>query len=99
MPLPAEGPIQLSAYLDDELDRAEAGKVEALLTAHPELLETYLLIKQVCETLTNWDRLDCTDVAASPSFEKNLSKRLECVRCEERCALNPSFSLAIQSRN
>lgn len=73
---PAEDLIQLSAYLDRELDGAEAERVAALLLTNSVLAEEYNLLKQVCDVLSYWDKYDCMDVCASPTFEHDLAKRL-----------------------
>ncbi len=99
MAAPAEVLIQLSAYLDGELDRAEAGRIAALLVSNPAVAEEHELLRQICDTLTRWDTIDSTGVAASPSFIPKLSERLRQLRADSSKSFKNPHSLTFAARN
>jgi anti-sigma factor RsiW len=100
MAYPADVLIQLSAYLDGELDGAEAGRIAVLLVSNPAISEEYEFLKQICSTLTNWDRIDCSGrLCASPSFEPKLTERLSRLRANGRNSVSNSHSLSTATHN
>ncbi len=96
---PAEDLIQLSAYLDRELDGAEAGRIAALLLTNSALAEEYKLLKQIRDELSCWDKYDCIDVCASPAFEDKLTERLRQLRGAGSKSPGASANLTTVSRN
>ena len=96
---PAESLIQLSAYLDGELDGAETGWVAALLLTNSALAEEYKLLKQIRDELCCWDKYDCVDVYASPAFEHELTERLGLLRGTASKSLSTNSYLTTVSRN
>jgi hypothetical protein len=99
MEAPAECLIQLSAYMDGELEGAEAGQVTVLLVSNPAVSEEYELLKQVCNTLTAWDEVDCIGIYASPSFVPKLTERLHKYHADKHKSDSGHHSLTSATRN
>ncbi len=95
MPVPAEDLIQLSAYIDGELDGDEAGRIAMRLVTNLALAEEYEMLKQIRDMLSYLDKIDCTVVAASPAFEPKLYRHLRPLR--SNCP-NNSVTLTSVSR-
>ncbi|MBW7994990.1 MAG: hypothetical protein FVQ81_00170 [Candidatus Glassbacteria bacterium] len=96
---PADSLIQLSAYLDDELNGLEAGRTRQRLADCPRLREEYRRIKDLCELLTRWDKIDCRQVTASAGFEVTLTERLSLLRASELPGNGSIFFLSPASLN
>ena len=96
---PADDLIQLSALIDGELDGIEAGRIMQRLENSAALQDEYRRTKAACELLERWDKIDCRKIAASPSFQARLLKRLRRLRASEHKPSSLIIHLSALSNN